>query len=144
MKSSAEPLASQISRSLALMRRDHPEGYDRMVQTSGNLRVNLRVGSEVCGVEFGPRPRIGPDEVEEPDVEISSARETVAAVMSGDLSLGEAVSSGRLRVRGPVDAVVQAHDVLAAFIAAAIHSPRQQSMERTFVGSTRLIGRQSK
>ncbi len=132
LNSSAEPLHYLIQRSLALLRRDNPGGYDEMMRAAGTLAVSIRVGSETCGVEFADRVSVSEREVEHPDVEIKTDRPAVAAVMAGEMSLPDALDTDHLRVRGSMDAVVRAHDGLLAFVAAAVHSPPQQQFERSF------------
>lgn len=130
--SSADTLSTLIARSLAHVRRDNPTGYEEMVRVAGDLGVNVRVGSEICCIEFDPHPRVRGCQMRTPDVEITGDRSSVAAVMSGELILGDAVSRDLLEVRGSLEAVVRAHDTLIAYVKAAIHSPPQKTLQRRF------------
>jgi hypothetical protein len=135
LSTSARTLAELIATSLALLRQDNPDGYGEMIRTSGDLRVNLRVGSEVCSIEFQPDLRIRHVETAIPDVEITSDRSSVAAVMSGELTLGVAIGKDILKVRGSLESVVRAHDTLMAYVRAAIQSPAQLRLQQRFSAS---------
>ncbi|MDX1468259.1 MAG: hypothetical protein R3258_02860 [Acidimicrobiia bacterium] len=132
MSSYDEPLHALIRRSLALLRRDHPAGYEEFRRSGESMRITLRVGSEACGVEFAGQVIVSDTPYGSADVDIATDPQTVADVIAGNLTLAGAVHSGRLAVRGTLPAVVRAHDTLMEYLVAAIHSPPQQAMSRSY------------
>ncbi|HEY1971977.1 MAG TPA: SCP2 sterol-binding domain-containing protein [Pseudonocardia sp.] len=115
----ADTVAALFRQSLQHLEAEVPASYRHMVSVLGQLVVEVSVDGGNDGiftlctdharlmVRDGARASAG--------TRISTTRAAILEVLDAEVSLAEAVESGRLEVRGSLDDVLQAHDTLIAY-----------------------------
>ncbi|HZZ45471.1 MAG TPA: SCP2 sterol-binding domain-containing protein [Pseudonocardia sp.] len=123
----ADTVAELFRRSLRHLESEVPASYRHLVSALGPLVVEvavddgdndvftLRADHAGLTVRDGPAASAG--------ARVSTSRATILDVLDAELSLVEAVESGRLEVRGSLDDVLRAHDTLIAYAHASVRAP---------------------
>jgi hypothetical protein len=86
----------------------------RLPGVDGSFTIQQVVGDVAWHVVLGPEGvRVRPGEDDDPDVTFSQDRATADAIADGELSASEALTSGRLSVRGATAQLTEHREVLA-------------------------------
>jgi len=112
-----------------------PAGYTRMRTVVTQRRATIQVDEEVIEVVFdGPAFRVEtqPTGAKSPGRGVTS-RETVVALLRGQLEVREAITLGRLDVLGTVDDTVRMFHAIQILVDSATRVPRIQQLARDYV-----------
>lgn len=83
----------------------------------------VEIDGEKLGIGFPDGRFRRTDRVGQPFIELKSSRATVLAVVSGEVTLEDAVWSDRLWLRGSLDDLVLFHDALVLYLQGAVRCP---------------------
>lgn len=131
----AETVASLLRRSLEHMASDVPAGYAHLLRQLGALVIDVEIDGERFALRGGPRLEVVEGVAPAAGARMAMSRRAVLAVLDAEVALAEAVESGGVAVRGALDDVVRAHDVLIAYVHGAVRSPAPGLLEELRVGS---------
>lgn len=124
----AELVSSLLRRSLEHLQDEVPDSYRLLVAQLGPLVVELDVDGEMFSLRGGTRLRVSEGAAQPAGVRIATSRVTILALLDARAGLGEAVETGTVRVRGPLDGVQRAHDALMAYVHAAVRASSQPAL----------------
>jgi hypothetical protein len=119
----AETVASLLRRSLEHLAAEVPEGYRWLVEELGPLHVEVAVDDEHFAVRGGGGVHVVDASTECPHARVTTSRAAILDLLDGVITLDEAVAAGQLDAIGPLDALLQAHDALIAYVHAAVRAP---------------------
>lgn len=112
--------ASFLQRSLTILRAEHPSGYLHMATLLGQREVWLEVGEDraiLCGdgtlIRARPRARRAA-------AHARAAPAVLAAILTGEVLLDEALLSERIVLTGHLDDLVALYEALQAYFNAAV------------------------
>jgi hypothetical protein len=125
MNSSPEDggLAACVPRSLDILRRECPEAYLRVCSSLARLVVALEVDGERVVLGFRPEHIDVLSADERADVDASTTRATIAHLYDGRLTIGKAIVSDAVLLKGRVDDLVGFHDALLDYVRGAARCP---------------------
>lgn len=124
----AERVSSLLRRSLKHLENEVPDSYRLLVARLGPMVVELDVDGEMFSLHGGPRLRVSDGAAQQAGARIATSRATILDLLDATVGLGEAVEMGKVRVRGPLDAVQRAHDSLLAYVHAAVRASSQPAL----------------
>lgn len=125
--SSVETIGRMLVRSFARIEQDNPDAFRDLIDVAGDLEVGLEVGEEQLAVVFSDGTvRVRAGLIPEANAFVSTDRSTIDAVLSGSVSLVDAILDDRLVARGPLDVLIRLHDGLQAYVRAAVGTPRHR------------------
>jgi hypothetical protein len=112
--------ASFLQRSLTILRSEHPSGYLHMAALLGQREVWLEVGEDraiLCGdgTLIRARPR-----GQRAAAHARAAPAVLAAILSGELLLDEALVSEHIVLTGHLDDLVSLYEALQAYFNVAV------------------------
>jgi hypothetical protein len=124
----ADRISSLLRRSLEHLEAEVPDSYRLLVAELGPLVVELDVDGEMFSLCGGTRLRVSDGAAQQAGARIATSRGTILDLLDARVGLGEAVETGTVRVRGPLDGVQRAHDSLLAYVHAAVRASSQPTL----------------
>lgn len=121
--------ADLVERSLAALRREHPEAYGRFGRTLAGTTVALRVDGEAMTLAFDGEASLHRGASAAP-VEFTATCAALLDLVQGRLSLRDAVRSGRADLRGAVPALARFDEALMLYLHGAVRSPTFPALVR--------------
>jgi len=120
----ADTVVALFRRSLGHLEAEVPASYRHLVSALGPLVVEVSVDGGVFTLSTGQdRLAVRDGALAGAGARVRTSRSAILAVLDAEVSLAEAVESGRLDVRGSLDDVLRAHDTLIAYAHAAVRAP---------------------
>jgi hypothetical protein len=115
-----------LSRSLEAIEREANLAYLQLVQTMQTCLISMRVDGATSYL-FAADGRVvvqpQPPRERRHQVELETARATIARLVDGSLGFLDALLSDALWLRGGTDALIVAYDVLMLFLRGALRCP---------------------
>lgn len=124
----ADRISSILRRSLEHLEAEVPDSYRLLAAELGPLVVELDVDGEMFSLCGGTRLRVSEGAAQHAGARIATSRGTILDLLDARVGLGEAVETGTVRVRGPLDDVQRAHDSLLAYVHAAVRASSQPTL----------------
>lgn len=124
----AEKVSTLLRQSLGHLAEDVPDSYRCMLDALGPLVVNLDVDGEPFSLRGNGRLEVTEGRTGTADVQISTSRLAIIDVLDAKTCLAEAVEASTVCVRGQLEHVQRAHDVLLAYVHAAARAPRRPAL----------------
>jgi hypothetical protein len=118
----AESVASLLRRSFDHVAVEVPESYRHLLRELGPLTITIEVDGELFSIRGGTRLDVADGGYGAAGVRVATSRSAIIGVLDAEVSLTEAVETGEVVVRGSFDDVVRAHDVLIAYVHAAVRA----------------------
>jgi hypothetical protein len=126
------PLQALVAESFAILRREQAPRFAALLEQLSKRVVAIRSGAEEFAVDctaddirvVAGSPRA--------DVSVAFEPRLISELISGQLSLHEALVSDRLLVVGPFDEVVRLNDALEMYVHAAVRSLSFPELWRRF------------
>jgi hypothetical protein len=139
LSSSARPpegdFAGFVGAALQALSAHQPGAYLALCQRMVGRRVRVTVDGESVLLDFrGGRVDLRAEDAPA-DVRIATARAVILEVLDGGVTLGEAVTAGRLHVRGEAVSLLHGLDALRLFVHGAVRSPSFPELLRRFRAS---------
>jgi hypothetical protein len=117
-------VASLLRRSLDHLAAEVPSSYRRVVVELGSLVVEVVADGEVFSVRADlDRLEVVDGATRAAGARIDTSRATIVDVIDAEMTLAEAVESGRLTALGSLDDILRAYDALIAYANAAVRAP---------------------
>lgn len=128
-------LAEYVAALVAELERTDPDAMERMRRTAGRRRARIGLDDEAVDVAFAASGRLEVTvaKADAPvDGEGYTDRGTVLDMLGGYLEVTEAVTSGRLMVRGQATDVVRIFRAIEIILDASPRAPRLQGLSDDF------------
>jgi hypothetical protein len=116
-----------LRRSLETLERERPD-----VATLGALDVAIRVGEERVGLRAEDGRVVVAAPPPEARVDVVTGRDTILALVDGEVSLVDAVVGDALALRGAVPDLARFHDALWLYLQGAVRAPSFPALLRAF------------
>ena len=117
-----ESVASLLRRSFDHVAAEVPESYRHLLRELGPLTITIEVDGELFSIRGGTCLDVARGGDGSAGARVATSRAAIVGVLDDEVSLAEAVESDRVVIRGSFDDVVRAHDVLLAYVHAAVRA----------------------
>jgi hypothetical protein len=124
----AERFSSLLRRSVDHLADEVPGSYRLLLDRLGRMVVELDVDGQLFAMHGGRRLEVSDGPAREPGVRVNASRTAILDLIDARTGLDEAVEAGAVRVRGPLENVLRAHDTLLAYVHAAVRAPSQPAL----------------
>ena len=124
----AERVSSLLRRSVEHLEAEVPDSYRLVLDTIGDLAVELDVDGELFCLRGGRRLEVTDGEAGTAGARITASRDVVLEVLDARVGLADAVQAGSVCVHGSLDDILCAHDTLLAYVHAAVRAPSQPAL----------------
>jgi hypothetical protein len=121
-----------LRRSLETLERERPDVAARLAATLGALDVAIRVGEERVGLRAEDGRVVVAAPPPEARVDVVTGRDTILALVDGEVSLVDAVVGDALALRGAVPDLARFHDALWLYLQGAVRAPSFPALLRAF------------
>lgn len=119
-----------MERSLAALRREHPEAHGRFCRHLAGTTVALRIDGEAMTLSFDETEATLRRGVGAAPVEFTATCAALLDLVRGRLSLHDAIRAGRADLRGAVPALARFDEALMLYLHGAVRSPTFPALVR--------------
>jgi len=138
-KATESAFATFLARSLELLLEQSPAHFLAVRRRMRGLSVRIAIDGEApVRVQLDARPFVGPDA--HADIVAGVARQHLAALLDGALTIEDAVDDDRLRLQGALDGLLSFLDALEAWIHGAVRCPAFPTLYREFLAGATQPG----
>ena len=135
VKSRGAALPEYVEASLKVLEREAPVHFAAVKSRLGGLTALIRVDDATpFRLDLASMPWVGSAAVGDVDVGLSPV--DIESLLTGALTIEEAITDDRLLVRGELDHVLDFLDALGAWLHGAIRAPSMPALSAKYLDST--------
>jgi hypothetical protein len=137
VRSRGAALPEYVEESLKLLERETPVHFAAVKSRLGGLTALIRVDDAApFRLDLATTPWIGP--AAEADVDVGLSPSDIEGLLTGALTIEEAITHDRLAVRGELDHVLDFLDALGAWLHGAIRAQSMPALSARYIDTTTI------